>query len=646
MMIIYDIETYPNVFTLSACSLDRDDMTTWEISDRIDQRRELWEWLRYLQHNQIEMCGFNNVHFDVHFVNAIFDNPAQCDAPTLYVLCERIIAGTEPPIWENNRVIPQIDVFKINHFDNKSRRTSLKALEFAMRSESVEDLPFPPGTILTPEQIDVLREYNVHDVMETREFARKCTEHIEFRRKLTEPTAALRLSGDVLNFNDTKIGKQYLIQQIGESICYTKANGKREPRQSHRASVALADVIFPYIRFEHPEFNRIIEWFKDQVVTDAVGMFKDVSASINGFEFVFGKGGIHGSVERRAIESDAHHAIIDIDVTSLYPSIAIVNRMYPEHLGEVFVREYAGMKQQRISYKKGIPENAMLKLALNGVYGDSGNFFSPFFDLKYLLGTTINGQLLLCMLAERVMQVPGIELIQINTDGITVRIPRDQIATFEALTKQWEKYTCLELEQARYKRMWIRDVNNYVAEYEDGKCKLKGAYWYPATLKDYDGQWHKDFSGMVIQKSVHTALIHGIDPADMVRSCCDPFDFMMRGKADSGGKLFIGDVPQQRITRYYIARQGLPIYTKRPPVAGAILGAFCKAQAVSWDEYVRHDPMVWNPAVHTKNKSTYKERKTSLHDGWTVAECNRADRFDWSNLNYDWYINEARKLIF
>lgn len=645
MIIVYDVETYPNVFTLSACSLNRDDMTTWEISDRMDQRRDLWEWLRFLQHNQIEMCGFNNAHFDVHFINAIFDNPAQCNASTLYELCERIIAGIEPPIWENNRAIPQIDVFKINHFDNKSRRTSLKALEFAMRSDSVEDLPFPPGTILTSEQIGVLREYNVHDVMETREFALKCIDQIEFRRKLMDPAASLRLTGDVLNFNDTKIGKQYLIQQLGESTCYTKTETGRHPRQTHRSMIALDEVVFPYIQFNHPEFRRILEWFKNQNASDADSLFKDISATINGFTFQFGKGGIHGSVERQKFQADADNAIIDIDVTSLYPSIAIVNRLYPEHLGELFVREYSGMKALRVSYAKGTPENAMLKLALNGVYGDSGNIYSPFFDMKYLLSITINGQLLLCMLAELVMQIPGLTMIQINTDGITVHIPRSRIDEFEQLTKQWERYTLLELEQARYNRMWVRDVNSYIAESESGKCKLKGAYWYPEKPSDYSGWWHKDFSAMAVQRAVHIALIHGVSPADMIRANGDPFDFMIRGKVDSGSQLFIGEQRQQRITRYQIARDGSPIYTVRPPVAGARIGAFCKTQGVSWDQYNQHDPFVWTEGIHTKNRSVYKDRKTAIHDGWQVSECNRADRFDWKNLNHEWYIAEAEKLI-
>ena len=43
-----------------------------------------------------------------------------------------------------------------HHFDNKARATSLKVLEFNMRSDSIEDLPFKVGATLTRDQVDVL----------------------------------------------------------------------------------------------------------------------------------------------------------------------------------------------------------------------------------------------------------------------------------------------------------------------------------------------------------------------------------------------------------------------------------------------------------------------------------------------------------
>ena len=53
-------------------------------------------------------------------------------------------------------MIPQIDLYKIHHFDNKARATSLKMIEYNSRSENIEDLPFPVGKELTSDEIDVL----------------------------------------------------------------------------------------------------------------------------------------------------------------------------------------------------------------------------------------------------------------------------------------------------------------------------------------------------------------------------------------------------------------------------------------------------------------------------------------------------------
>ena len=130
------------------------------------------------------------------------------------------------------------------------------------------------------------------------------------------------------------------------------------------------------------------------------GVFKDLSAICGGLEF-FGTGGIHASVENEIFIADDQMMILDLDVTSMYPSIAISQGYYPEHLGPTFVKVYDQLREQRLQYKKGSPENAMLKLALNGVYGKSNDKFSIFYDPKFTMSVTLTGQLALAMLAER-----------------------------------------------------------------------------------------------------------------------------------------------------------------------------------------------------------------------------------------------------
>jgi len=118
----------------------------------------------------------------------------------------------------------------------------------------------------------------------------------------------------------------------------------------------------------------------------------------------------------------------------------------------------------------------LLKLALNGVYGDSNNPFSVFYDPLFTMSITLNGQLLLCLLAEGLMHIDGLKLIQVNTDGLTVQVPRDNKWMVDMVRAAWESRTKLQLEEAIYARMFIRDVHSYIAQYVNGFVKRKGAY--------------------------------------------------------------------------------------------------------------------------------------------------------------------------
>lgn len=410
------------------------------------------------------MVGFNNLGFDYPILHYLYQM-RQATAYQLYEKAMAIINGDSWVHWvrPSDRLVEQIDLYKIHHFDNKARATSLKTLEFNMRMSNVEDLPFDVGTMLTSEQMDVLNSYCWNDVDATARFHQNTLPMIEFREKLTR-----KYNRDFMNHNDTKIGKDFLIMELEKAgvECYEFGEDGRTPRQTPRPSIALKDAIFPWIRFHEPEFQRVLDWLKDQTITETKGVFKDLECTVHGFTFVFGLGGLHGSVENQSLETNNHSMIVDLDVTSYYPSLAIVNRLYPEHLGEQFCDVYSNLKDQRITFPKGTPENAMLKLALNGVYGDSNNVYSVFYDPLYTMRTTLNGQLLLCLLAEKLMSIDELELIQVNTDGLTFVIPRDKSFELDFIQEWWQRVTGLQLERNTYSKMFIRDVNNYIAEYQ------------------------------------------------------------------------------------------------------------------------------------------------------------------------------------
>ena len=133
----------------------------------------------------------------------------------------------------------------------------------------------------------------------------------------------------------------------------------------------------------------------------------------NNIILYYGSGGLHACIEPGIYESTDEDIIIDCDVSSLYPSIAVINNMYPEHLGIEFCKVYEGILNDRLIAKKA--GNMVLsdgyKLSLNSVYGKSNDEYSFLMDPLYTVKTTINGQLLISMLIEQLCVIPNLIIL-------------------------------------------------------------------------------------------------------------------------------------------------------------------------------------------------------------------------------------------
>lgn len=663
--IVWDIETFPNCFQFGWADLNSDACGLFELSDRRDDSRAFLQQMNAIRDAGWWMIGFNSLGFDYPVLHELLLHPERCTAATAYEKAQAIIAAQNvnrwgTMIWPDQRFMPQVDLYSAHHFDNNAKRTSLKQLQFAMRAQTIEELPFAVGSHLTPEQMDINGAYCMHDVSETKRFAWYSEEMLDFRAGLVDEYGV-----EAFNWADTKIGSQIIIKALGDEACYIRQRGKRrEPRGTPRINIVVADIVFPYIEFRRPECRAVLQAFCTRTIDAAKpGAISDITCELDGFAFHFGVGGIHGSVDRRIICADADHLIIDMDVASLYPSIAIENGLFPEHLGQRFVAVYRDMRNRRVGYKRD--GNKLLadafKLALNGTYGNSNSPYSPMYDPRYTMQTTINGQLMLLMLAERLSELSSVKLIQINTDGLTLRAHKSSQQRIADVCAEWQELTRLELEYKLYERMCVRDVNNYLAVDTKGGVKRKGAYDWPApetpigTAPSGPRAWHGDQSAMVIQQAAEAALLHGADVGAFVRAHRDPFDFMLRAKTPASSRLMCDGVAQQRISRYYAAVDGHKLTRESPPVEHATPGHFKRRSGITdadWYAGLRATPTETidgltrpqhNPEIHTKNKSTYDDRTMTVHQRALI--CNDAARFDWERVDYDWYIAEARKLV-
>lgn len=643
---VFDIETYPNIFTFTGKFRGLPEIYTFEISARKNQRDQLLWFLDYLKNIKAINVGFNSIGFDYYIIHQLLASPYTFDNNKAYQICQQIInSGAQRfafNIHHKNRNLEQLDLYLLNHFDNANKKCGLKALEFAMRSQSVEDLPFPPGTILTNEQMDLLIKYNIHDVTETEKFLEICMPAVQMRLDLISDGT---LTGDVLNYNDVKIGEKYLVNKIGRSKCYSGS----KPKQSIRTEINFKSVVLPKIFFRTETCNEVLQWFKDIIVyplREEKTKAPKKKINFGGIEYVFGLGGVHASVESKIFHSNDEYVIKDVDVSGMYPAVAVANRFAPEHLGESFVINYAQLPIERKQYKKGTTKNKVFKLSSNGAFGKMIDPYSCFYDPKCGYSVTVNGQLQALQLAEKFCEIPGLQIIQANTDGITAYIPRRHLWMFEVHKADWQKETGLELEEVEYKSMFIRDVNNYIAVKSHGETKLKGAYWYPKSIDDYEGNWSKDYSMLVVQKCAEAMIVRDENPEAFIYLNKDKFDFMKRYKANGESKVYIGNTLVSKTVRYYVSTKGEPMRKVDPPRGPE--GHFKRKNGLSDSQYTSILSSIpagtWDSRIHTSNRSVYQEVITSIESGKLVKVCNNADDFDWSDLDWDYYIKEVLKL--
>mgnify|MGYP000167818293 FL=1 len=523
-----------------------------------------------------------------------------------------------------------------------------------MRMSNIEDLPFPVGTVLTSEQADVLIEYMWHDIDATDKFCDRTQSHIKMREGLSET-----FNVNMMNMSDVKIGETILVTEMEKRgiTIYEYDGRKKVKRQTKRESVDLAQVIFPYVHFESQPFQQIKAYIESKVITETKGVFKGLIATVDGLDYSFGTGGLHASVESQVVHTTNTHQLVDVDVASFYPNLGIKNNLYPAHLGTEFCDAYLDVYHTRKTYAKGTPENEAFKLALNGAYGGINNDYSPFLDPFYTMSITLNGQLLLCMLVEQLLKTPGLRMIQANTDGVTYLCPHGYLEHTRSICRWWEQLTNLELEEALYNRMFIRDVNSYIAEKQDGSLKRIGAYAH-VTAEENPGTrelpYHKDWSARVVALAAEAALVRGIDVREFITTHADVFDFFLRTKVPRSSILEWGGEQVSNIVRYYISTDGRPLEKVSPPKG--IEGEFKRANSLTDDFFntvmAEIGYGIWDARIHTKNKSVYGERRIGINTGYNVMVCNNLNdylmdmsRTPYSDMNYEWYIKETEKLV-
>ena len=281
---IYDIETYKDLFSFSVVRADGEFKSTFQCSKFKNEIDRIYSCLNYLNNNDYYLVGFNSNQFDYPVLHEILKKRGRLPksgisiANKVFDLAQKQIEsfrgeGFGNTIKYEDQYVKQIDLFKVHHFDNRAKMTSLKMIEFNLRMSNLKDLPYEIESTLTEEMIAEILQYNEHDVEATRLFFIESMSQVQFRLDLTE-----KYGKSFLNHNDGKIGKDYFQMELENRKVKLREfkNGREVVKQTKRDKIVIGDCLFDYYDFTRPECNAIKDWFSKQVITETKGVFSNI----------------------------------------------------------------------------------------------------------------------------------------------------------------------------------------------------------------------------------------------------------------------------------------------------------------------------------------------------------------------------------
>ena len=568
---VMDYETLSNCFIGVFEGIKSEDQEIFVVHESRNDIRELVEFLDRNIYYEEWHVSFNGLGFDSQITESIIRNKEWLIEQSPEKIAKFIYGKAQDVIYKQNNgefleysprdlSIRQLDVFKLNHWDNNAKRSSLKWIQYTMDWTNIIDMPIRHTEHIVEEQIPEIIRYCINDVKSTKQIMNLSKSQIELRRTLTEEYGI-----DLYSASEPRISKELFLLFLSQKTGIKKWDLKQ--MRTHRARITVKNIILPYIEFKTATFQNLLKKFQEVVIYpgETKGGFK-YSVQYKGVKTDYGLGGIHGARSTKVYESNEDMVIMTSDVTSFYPNLAIRNKWAPAHLEQDdFCDLYEWFFEERKKIPKKDPKNYVYKIILNSTYGLSNDENSFLYDPEFTMRITINGQLSLSMLYEMICEeIPNAVPLMQNTDGLETLIPREYVDKYMDICKRWEDITQLQLEHDTYSKIILGDVNNYIAITEDGKSKCKGRFEYDNLAL------HKNKSFLIIPKAIHAYFVDGIKPEDFLAQNQNIFDYCGGVKIKGDWSFYEHHIingeyevkPLQHTIRYFVSKSGSKIIKK------------------------------------------------------------------------------------
>lgn len=602
--IVGDIEIYWNCFLAGFKNVDTGQNLILEESDRSTIDRDRLRRI-LLSHRFV---GFNSLSFDAPL---LWMMAGGASVRSVKAAANKIINGGLK-FWEVERELG-VDIpqrFKDNHYDliepQPNPFASLKILNARMHGEELRDLPYDPEKVLTHDEIDQLRIYlERSDLPATLKLWHAMAEGMDLRKSVGDS-----IGKNVMSKSDTQMGLA-IIRKRAEDILGRRIDTQQAPK--YRRSFKYEPPA--YIEFKTPVLRDMLQRIRDhEFIVGADGKvglpdwLANTPITIGPATYAMGIGGLHSTESNRSIKSTDTHVLVDFDVASYYPAIILSLGLYPEAVGQDFLKVYDGIRADRLKAKKRAKEikdkikklkedsvdetraeiakleaelkeaataEKALKVSLNGTFGSLGSRFSFVYAPNLMIAVTLTGQLALLMLIERAHLI-GIPAVSGNTDGVVFFCPRNLFGGLNGdrvnpspladLIETWERDTGFTMEGTEYSALYNQSVNSYIALKANGGHKRKGPVANPWNKdpNDFDprGQLMKNPQMTICSDAVLARIKVGTPIRETIRNCTDIRQFITVIKVTAGATWrgrYLG-----KTIRYYWSTDGDDILESKP----------------------------------------------------------------------------------
>ena len=552
-VLVYDIESFPNLFTCSILNSENNKLITYEISE---DKNDLGKIVTLFQLKEFYFCGFNNKSYDDVLINYLIIRFDDLRYKPIFEITWLIKSMSDKIIKEP--VANWVDykhAYIFNSFDlmtmifSAKNRVGLKELEVTMGFPNVMEYEGDFSKNVPIDIKDKVIEYNQNDVLATGELLNLKKNDIGLRLKLNEKYKINVLSKDNVNMGMEILKKEYLEKT---NKTWDDIKDLKTPCQL----VPFKNIIFDFIQYTTPPLQKLLEKLKKISMDPNNKDFREVF-EIGGVVHNISLGGLHSINNAEIIIPNEDELLIDFDVDSFYPSCLIVNNLYPKHLGIEFVDIYKNIRDERVEAKRD--KNSFLadafKYAINGLSGNLQSQYSWTYDPELVVKLRINCQLMILMLIEK-FDLLGAKIVQSNTDGILIKIKKSLLPEIEKAKDEWCKLTKLSMSKEEFERFYQYDVNNYIGvkkgfkETKDPELIKKKGFFVDET------NLGKGMSPKVIAKSLINYFVYNISPEETLKEDKDIKDYLTYQRVSRDFIVEYNGEKALHINRFYMSING------------------------------------------------------------------------------------------